>query len=230
MLRTCLIIFCCCCLTAGLTAQGKARSFQLKKGQVIDFLLLDFSTDTAARKRYFAEVIPVGVAGGYEPGPSFRATEAATQGNYHPDVLAFGAWTDVAAREATAITLEKEIDDFHGQRRRVWTNFRVQYFELTEDLDFRTDPTKYYVITTFWADATGGFSGFLSRWEKQQKRYGGTPILTLTDGYSPLGYQYDPDYLTITEWASEADFRAFLEKDRKADRTGIVHLNQFRLQ
>ncbi|MEM9528917.1 MAG: hypothetical protein AAGA31_20065 [Bacteroidota bacterium] len=217
------------CCTTSLFAQGKAKTIQLEKGQVLDILLLNDAGNDAAKQKYFKEAYPVAQKHGYQPGAGWAVKEIPFQGNQHPELFVTGSWPSVAARRAGLSALEKEVDDFHGQRRTVWTNFQITYFELPEAVAITTDPAKYYVATMFWSAAEQPFGQFLEKWEKQQKQHGGTPLLTLTEGTSPFGYHHNPDYLTITEWPDEATFRTFLEKDRAADHTGVNHLSQFRI-
>lgn len=226
-------IFCLllCGLTATVAGQGKVRAFDLKKGQVFDILLLNYSPDIEdAKQRYFKEAFPIATKNGYQPGAGFAVKEMPTQGNYHPELLVTGTWPSLADREAGVVALETELGDFHEQRRTIWSSFNVTYYELPQDISFTIDPEKYYVATMFWGSEPEVYSKFLRKWTKMNRAAGGKEKMTLSGGHSPFGYYHNPDFFTITEWENEAAFKAFLTKDRALDHRGIKHLNQFRIQ
>ena len=220
-----------CGTSITLCAQGAPRTFDLKKGQVFDILLLNYSPDVeAAKQRYFKEAFPIATKNGYQPGAGFAVKKMPTQGNYHPELLVTGTWPSVTDREQGVVALETELGDFHEQRRAIWSSFNVTYYELQEDIAFTTDSAKYYVATMFWSGETKAYAKFLRKWNKAALEAGGKAMMSLTDGHSPFGYYHNPDFFTITEWENEADFNVFLAKDRAIDHAGVRHLNQFSIQ
>jgi hypothetical protein len=224
-----LLLLCCTSITLG--AQGAPRAFDLKKGQVFDILLLNYSPDVeAAKQRYFKEAFPIASKNGYQPGTGFAVKEMPTQGNYHPELLVTGTWPSLTAREQGVVALETELGDFHEQRREIWSSFNVTYYELQQDIALTIDPTKSYVATMFWSGEAKAYAKFSRKWNKMALQAGGKAMMSLTDGYSPFGYYHNPDFFAITEWEDEAAFNAFLAKDRALDHVGVKHLNQFRIQ
>lgn len=216
----------CLCLAFSLTGQGK--TITLKKGQAFDIILLNNDPDAKdAMQDYFKRASPIARASGYVPGSGFGVTGVPTMGNYHPDVLATGSWPSIAARIEALEELEGGMHDFHEMRRKVWPTFNMTYYEVKEDISFTTDPDKYYVVTMFWADKKGKFAKFQNAWETACQRAGAKQMITLTDGASPFGYYFKPDYTAITEWASEAAFRAAQTAEGRLSYAGVRHLNQF---
>ena len=213
---------------ANLTGQDKAKSIKLKKGQAFDIILLTNNPEAKDEMQdYFKRAYTIAQANGYVPGSGFGITDTPTMGNYHPEVLATGSWPSIAARVEALEKLETGMSDFHEMRRKVWPSFNMTYYEVKEDISFTTDPTKYYVATMFWAEQKGKFAKFTKAWEAACQRAGAKQMITLTEGASPFGYYFNPGYLAITEWASEAAFRAAQTVESRLDYAGVRHLNQF---
>ena len=218
----------CFSFATSLSGQAKPKTITLTKGQAFDIIL--FNNNPAAkaeRKDYFQRAFPIARSFGYKPSASFGVAETPTRGNYHPDFLVTGTWPSVSARALALEALQSGMADFDEMRRKVWSSFNMTYYEVKEDLTITTDTTKYYVATTFWKEKPGRFAKFLRKWEARQQQFGGKVLITLSDGASPFGYYYNPDYLVITEWASEEAFCATLPADDQAGFRGVKHLNQF---
>lgn len=214
---------------SGLSGQAKPQTLDLKKGQAFDIILLTNAEDNKEDMAdYFNRASPIAKANGY--APSFgKAVGMPTLGNYHPDVVAFGTWPGISARVAAVEKLESGMSDFHEMRRKIWPTFNLTYYEVKEDVTITFDPEKYYVATMFWAEKKGKFNRFLKEWETAQLQQGGRPLLRLTEGASPFGYDYNPTYLTFTEWDSEEDFRAAVKTGHGTTYSGVKHLHQFPL-
>lgn len=217
--------------SAGLAAQTKSKTVDLRKGQVFDVLLLTNNPDAKdLRQDYFKRAFPIAKANGYVSGGGFGVVGPPIRGNYQPEAMAIGTWPGIAERSAGLQALEGEMADFHEMRRKVWPTFHLTYYEMKEDVTFTVSTGNYYVVTAFWAEKKGRFRKFLKQWEARQAREGGKPLLVLTDGTSPFGYELNPDYFTITEWSSEAAFRNSLPEDNKTGYPGVSHLNQFQIK
>lgn len=226
-----LFLFLCTAFSASLTAQAKPKTVDLKKGQVFDIIFLTNKPDTKdLMQDYFKRASPIAQANGYASGGGFGIAGTPIRGNYQPKVMAIGTWPGVAERTAGVVALETQMTDFHEMRRKVWPTFNLTYYEMQEDASFTIKTDKYYVVTSFWAEKKGSFKKFLKQWEAAQAKAGGTPLLVLTDGTSPFGYNFEPDYFTITEWESEAAFRSSLPEDNKRGYPGVRHLNQFQIK
>ncbi len=223
-----LFLLLCSGFSASLTAQPKPRTVDLKKGQVLDVIFLN--NDPEAKdllQDYFKRAFPIAEANGYVPGMGFGIAGTPIRGNYRPEVMAVGTWPGIAERTTGLSALETQMADFHEMRRKIWPTFNLTFYEMKADASFTIKTDKYYVVTAFWAEQKGRFKKFLKQWEVTQKQAGGTPLIVLTDGTSPFGYNFEPDYLTITEWETEAAFRSSLPKDNKLGYPGVRHLNQF---
>ncbi|MFK8163892.1 MAG: hypothetical protein AB8H12_15710 [Lewinella sp.] len=222
------LLLLCSTFSTSLAAQAKPKTVDLKKGQVFDIIFL--TNDPAAKdlmQDYFKRAFPIAQANGYTSGGGFGIAGTPIRGNYHPEVMAIGTWPGLAERTAGLAALETQMDDFHEMRRKIWPTFNLTYYEMKEAASFTIKTEKYYVVTAFWAEQKGRFKKFLKQWEVTQAKAGGTPLLVLTDGTSPFGYNFEPDYFTITEWKSEAAFLRSLPEDNKRGYPGVRHLNQF---
>ena len=215
-------------ISTNLAAQAKPKTVDLKAGQVFDIIFLNNHPDAKdLMKDYFNRASPIAKANGYLPGGGFGIAGTPTRGNYHPTVMAIGTWPSLAQRAAGLIALETEMIDFHEMRRKIWPTFNLTFYEMKEDVSFTVQPDKYYVVTLFWAEGKRAFKKFRTQWEANQHRGGGRQLVTLTNGDSPFGYYFDPDYFALTEWENEAAFLAAQLKEGQANYVGVRHLNQF---
>lgn len=213
--------------TLMLDTQSQVKSYSLKKGQALD--LLFFSTNPDAKEtmdRYFKRAIPEAIKNGYLPQKGFKISQSPLQGNYWPETLIIGLWKDFEQREQFTNDIIKDVPDFHEMRREIWTSFNLTYWKIAEDKDFTVDSEKFNVLTAYWSKGNS-FEEFNKKWLKEAKKSGGRIVLELTDGTSPFGYYYDPDYVTITEWDSKEAFDSFNEKNKLMDHKEVKHVNQF---
>jgi len=214
------------------TSQDKVKSFNFKKGEVIDFLFISTKTDDKAKEtsdRYFATAFPIARKEGYAPQPGFSTPSTPTQGNYHPEVVALGKWPSIKGRLKALNDLETQLEDFHEMRRTIWSNFDVTYYELMEDLNFEVAPEKHTVITLYWAKEKG-FDSFKSKWMQQMKSANGKVLVDLGKGFSTYGYHFVPDMISITEWNSKEDFEKFNKLNMTMDHSSVLHVNQMQIK
>jgi len=224
------LIFWLSCLLA--VGQEKSKVFKIKKGEVLDLLYLNTKPEVdALLDQYFKTAFPVAGKHGYTPLGGLAVKETPIQGNYHPEVLAFGKWPSEEDRIVALSALETEVEGFHQMRRAIWSTFNVVYFELQEDLKIEISPERYYVVTNLWKKGNAAaFQSYLRSWESKVDDMKGSILINLKDGKAPFGYRFTPDYVSITAWESKAEFEKFLEISKKMDRESLQHINQFRVE
>ncbi|MEW7289318.1 hypothetical protein [Aquimarina sp. 2304DJ70-9] len=219
----------CIVLLSSLTlhAQSNIKSYHFKKGEILDILLLTTKPEgNALFKKYRETAFPVAVKRSYKPQPGFKITET-TQGNIQPTSFLFGKWNDLENREAFIAEIETFVPDFHKQRRDIWSIFNLVYYEMPNDLAFEINKDKFIVATAYWQKDAGAFSKFKKEWLQKAKAKGGKSVLELTQGKSPVGYYYNPDYLVLTQWENKAAFEAFYQENLTMSHKGVEHVNQF---
>lgn len=210
-----------------LTAQSNIKSYDFKKGEILDILLLTTKPEgNDLFGRYRETAFPVAIKRSYKPLPGFKITET-TQGNQQPTSFLFGKWNDLKNREEFIAEIENFVPDFHKQRRDIWSIFNLTYYEMKSDISFSINKDKYIVATAYWQKNTTDFNTFKADWLQKAKQNGGVKVLELANGKSPVGYYYNPDYLVITQWESKASFEKFYQENLKMNHKGIEHVNQF---
>lgn len=216
-------------MAANSVAQNNIKTYDLKKGEVLDILLIRNQPEGAPLfDRYKKTAFPVALELSYQPLPGFKISEY-TQGNHHPHSFLLSKWDNLAKRERFLATIDKKVPDFHEQRRAIWSTFDLTYYEMQDDVSFQVDKDKVIVATAYWQEDTVQFTQFKKAFLKKAKKAKGRTVIELTNGISPFGYYYQPDYLVITEWDNRAEFDAFYQENVKMDHDGVKHVNQFLL-
>ncbi len=214
-----------------LQGQNKDKVLNLKKGQVLDILLFNMNPDNdAAIKRYFTEAIPIAQEMGYTTQPSFQVISPAWNGSYQPELLIFGAWPDIKIRKQFLETIVDRKPDFHDHRREIWSNFFLTYYELKEDLSIELKASSHFLATALWSEKGSALEKTHEQLSAIIQKHNGKKILILKDGYSPMGYYYNPDLLLITEFRNEEDFLLFKEELSHFEYANIKHINQFQIK
>lgn len=204
----------------------QAQIISLKKGEVLDILVLSAKPDTDKLfDIYKKTAFPVAFKMSYKALPGYRITNY-TQGNLQPENFIFGKWGSISIREKFIDEIEKEVPDFHKQRQDIFSYFGLTYYEMQENTSFEIIPEKYNVVTAFWKTEKVSFKEFTEKWLHKSNEAGGKIIIKLTNGKSPFGYYYQPDYLVITQWESKTAFDVFYKKDMKMNHKGVKHVNQ----
>lgn len=209
--------------------QDSVLNYDLKKGEAFDILMVTTKPNTKETfKEYREKAFPVAVEMGYSFFPGLNVKET-VQGKYEPKGLIFGKWTSLVMREKFLDEIEGRVPNFHEMRKKIWSVFSVTYYEVQEDYSFQLDTNKVIVATASWKkeNSTSKFKGFIDRWKKALQETGGTIKLELTQGKSPSGYEYNPDYMVISQWDSQKDFEAFQTLNVAMDTDFLKHLNQF---
>lgn len=217
----------------GLCQIGNAqeKTISLRKGQALDLLLL--TTNPEAREKqteYFEAAVSVAQEYGYTPKFSSRISEPPTQGNYWPELFILATWKVYEDRVKFVKDIEEKYPPFHEMRRAIWPTFHLTYWLIASDQEIPIYTDKFYVATAYWGEDGRKFKTFSKEWEQEVSRNDGRVVLRMTEGISPLGYDYNPDRFTITEWPDRNTFEQFLAKNVAMDHEGVRHMNQFIIQ
>lgn len=227
LLKITAVLFVAGVLTTHLFAQSNIKSISLNKGEILDILLLTTKPGTEkAFEKYRKTAFPVGFKRTYQPLPGFKVQET-VQGNIQPASFILGKWNDLQNRELFIAEIEGIVPDFHEQRRTIWSLFNLAYYEMSNDVSFSFDKDKYIVATAYWKKDDVSFKKFKDLWLQKSNAKEGKTILQLTDGKSPMGYYYNPDWVIITQWKSKEAFDAFYKENLKMSHQGVLHVNQF---
>ncbi len=218
------VIVCSC--NYNTSAQSKIKSYTFKKGEVLDILLLSQKPKADSLfKNYVKTAFPLAIKMSYKGLPGFKV-ENYTQGNLQPQSLILGKWNSKEKREKFITDIENVVPDFQQQRRDIWSLFNLTYYEMPE-ITFEINKDKYNVVTAYWQKEGKSFTQFKKKWLQKSSNKGGKTILELTNGKSPLGYYYQPDYFVITQWENKTDFEAFHKENLIMNHEGVLHMNQF---
>ncbi|MEL7122768.1 MAG: hypothetical protein AAFO07_25200 [Bacteroidota bacterium] len=210
--------------------QSNTKTISLKKGEVLDILLLNQNPNmTADLEDYFQTAFPVAKRMSYQQIPGFKVTNH-TQGNFSPALLILGKWNNMELREQFLDQIVKEVPDFHERRRKIWSYFGLRYFEIKEDLSIEINRDKFHVATAYWLESKNETSEGYKKWKKNIQKMEGQILIELKDGKSPFGYQYNPDFFVITSWESKAAFKDFQDKILTSTLDNVEHINEFILK
>ena len=219
------------CVMSQAIAQEKVDTITLKKGEIFDILLLSRYPNTEADvKSYFETASPVARRMSYQPLPGWYNITQYTQGNHGPEKLILAKWNNMNTREAFLDQILNEVEDFHERRRKIWSYFGLRYFEIEENLTFEIHRDQFQVATAFWLEADEQTSDYYEEWLVEISRSGGQILIELSDGKSPFGYQYDPEYFVISSWENKSAFDAFQDKMKQLELDNIRHINEFILE
>ncbi|MCF6298188.1 MAG: hypothetical protein L3J08_09455 [Flavobacteriaceae bacterium] len=208
-------------------AQKHLKSFDFKKGEVLDVMLLSINENSNELYEQYKKIIfPIGFEYTYQPQLGFMTTEL-TLGNHLPESLVIGKWESKEKREAFLSIITKKVPDFHQRRRELWKYFGLTYYVLKEDTQFSVDTRKYNVATSFWQKSPESFNSFYSKWQKEINDFGGKIIIQLKDGTSPTGYAYNPDLFLIIEWQDKSEFEAFAKAHPLSSYEVLKNVHQF---
>ena len=211
-------------------SQEKLSKNHLKKGEILDVLFISQKQDTDSLfKDYVRVAFPLAIEMSYKSLTSHRVI-AATQGNIEPQYLVLAKWKNKELREQFINDIEDHVPDFHQRRRDIWSIFNLTYYEITEDVSFGFDKSKFYVISAYWKKDDNEFDDFIDRFNTAISSSNGHHILELKTGISPFMYYYQPNYCVITEWDNKDDFNHFYKKSLQIDTNGLLHVNQFIIQ
>ncbi|TMM57135.1 hypothetical protein FEE95_11630 [Maribacter algarum] len=211
-------------------AQEKTKSFEFKKGEVLDIILLNqVENSSELFKRYKETAFPVAFEYSYQPQPGFGISKL-TLGTNKAQAFLFGKWSSLKKRVGFLENISKRLPDFHQQRRDLFPYFGLTYYEMKQDLQFSVDTSKFNVATALWSNSNKKDRTFFKKWVDAVKKSGGTIILTLENGTSPLGYYYNADILCIVEWQNENAFQTFTEKHPLSFYQSLRNVHQFVIQ
>ncbi|TPN83477.1 hypothetical protein [Aquimarina algicola] len=214
-------------LCTSITAQENVKTYTLKRGEVLDILLLStVSNSETLFDKYKKTAFPVAFEYSYKPLPGF-AIRKRVFGSASPSTFIFGKWDNKSKREGFLNNIAKRVPDFHQQRNDLFPHFELVYYEMSKDTKFSIHKDQHTVVTTLWQKDKNDFETLFSQWKKDIVQSGGKVVLQLKDGYSPIGYEYNPDVLVIAEWEDEIAFQKF-KKEYPLERfTALQDIHQF---
>ncbi len=217
--------------STGIFADDTKVTYTFEKGHVIDFLLLTRKPNSdQALNDYARAAISEARALGYKGLGGFSMPRNPTQSNYHPESLIFGSWPgDFSDREQALKELLAIVPTLYSKRLDVWSMFHMSNYEIKEDISFDVHLNKIQVLTSYWKKDPEKFADFKDSFLALVDQFGGALKLNLSDARSPFGYEYTPEFTTITEWDSQQDFDAFLAENRTMDLSAVKQVHQFYL-
>ena len=218
-----LVLFFC----ANGKAQNKTKSFEYKKGEVLDIIILSQEENSGKLfERYKETAFPVAFEYSYRPQPGFGITKL-TLGTNAPKGFIFGKWDNMERRKGFLANISNRVPDFHQQRRTLFPYFGLTYFEVPKDLSFSIDSNSYNVVTSFWKTSNAAQAQLIAAWEKDVVATGGKIVVKLRNGESPTGYYYNPDILYIASWPSESAFGQFTKSYNLEAFNAFENVHQF---
>lgn len=212
-------------------AEPKTKTIKIKKDQVLDFLNAIRKPETDdAMNEYFGKVFPPAQNYGFKLDVTFATIAPPTQGNYHAQFFGISSWVNEEGR--TKWDNHKMEYDYKQARREIWSVFNLAFYkDLKEDIEFTVSDDKLYVITSYWIDNMKSFQKAKNKTTHNMVAAGGKQILSIGKGESPLGYQYEPDVITITEWETHEAFDAYLaENNISTKENGVKNVQQLKTQ
>lgn len=211
-------------------AQEKIKSFDFKEGEVLDIILLSQTENpNELFERYKKTAFPVAFEHSYQPQLGFNISELIL-GTNKPQAFLFGKWSSLEKRKSFLDVIAERVPDFHQQRRDLFPYFGLTYYEMSKDLKFSVDPSKFNVATALWNNPSKKDHSFFKKWKEAVKKFGGEVILSLENGASPIGYYYNADVLCIVQWQNENAFQTFVEKHPLSFYKSLRNVHQFVIQ
>ncbi len=212
-----------------LVAAEDTKTYTFTKGQVLDVLYLIRRPDTgAALQDYFKTAGPIARKLNYSPHGALRVAGKPQQGNFSPDVVAFGTWPgDFADRDSAYQQLLAELPDLQSRRMDIWSSFNMTQYEIPEDITLTMDKAKHYVLTAYWLEDADDLGAFQKTFLQMLNTTSGTSKLLLTGGRSPFGYAFTPDLMVVSEWDNVLDVAKFTDASKALNSRGVLHVNQF---
>ena len=211
-------------------AQDSITQLEYKKGEVLDILLVSLQPDTKEKyDRYRKTAFPIAMEYTFELMPVFGVREL-IMGNSFPSTFIFGKWSSIEKREGFLKNITARLPDFHDQRRALFNQFVLTYYQMEEDVVFVIDESKHNVASAFWRKDGENYASFLSEWKKKVEEFDGNIIMELEDGTSPAGYYYNPDSFILVEWDTEEAFKNFLEVMPLSEYEVLENIHQFRIE
>lgn len=225
LLRIRVVIFFLISITS--FSQVKQKSFDFKKGEVLDILLLKTKANTKELFEVYKKTIfPVGIEYTFQPQPSF-AIKKIILGHHTPSSMIIGKWESMGKRKGFLNNIVNRVPNFHEQRKGLFSYFGLTFYETNKDLTFTIKSDKFHAATAFLGKEDGESIKFYNKWEEKVKESGGEIVLELAKGNSPVGYYYNADVFYIIAWKNEKTFEAFLKKNPLSSYEDLKDLHQF---
>jgi len=216
--------------STSIQAQQDRISFDLKKGEILDILLVIRAPDKEdSYTRYRQTAFPVAFEYSFELMSVLSSSELLL-GTLSPKTFILGKWDNITKRETFLEDIVGRVPDFHQQRREIFTYFSLTYYEMPMDLTITFDESKYNVATALWSKDEEAYTDFMEKWTKDIAEAGGKVIVKLEGGSSPTGYYYNPDTFYIVEWDSETQFQAFAQENPMSKYEELKNIHQFSIE
>jgi len=216
--------------STSIQAQQDRISFDYKKGEILDILLVIRASDNEdLYNRYRQTALPVAAEYSFELMSVLSSNELLL-GTLSPKTFILGKWDNITKRETFLEDIVDHVPDFHQQRREIFTYFSLTYYEMPMDLTITIDESKYNVATALWSEEEESYAGFMEKWNKDITEAGGKVIVKLEGGTSPTGYYYNPDTFYIIEWDSETQFQAFAQENPMSEYEELKNIHQFSIE
>jgi hypothetical protein len=213
-------------ISATIWSQKKQKSFEFKKGEILDVILLSTNENTSKLfDRYKQTAFPVAFEYTYQPQPGFSIKEL-TLGNHLPSSLIIGKWNSKEKREGFLKNIVKKVPDFHEQRRSIFKYFGLTYYTMEKDINFSVNTERFNMVSAFWGKEKNA-AEFYKNWEKKIKISGGEITIKLKKGISPTGYYYNPDVFYIISWKNKELFDAFARENPLSYYEDLKNVHQF---
>lgn len=207
----------------------QTQTIKFEKGQLLDVLTLTRMSGTDEMvNEYFGKVFPAAAKHGFKMEAQFMPIGAPTMGNYSTDVFALMSWPDENSRQNFDREAASMTYDYKAQRKKIWSTFNLSlYDEQSDGVEFEVREDKIYVVTVYWVDDMQAFTSSKAKSASKMRDAGGALKFRLGKGTSPMGYMWEPDVISITEWPNEEVFDKYIA-DRSAASPGVKNVNQWK--
>jgi len=207
----------------------KTKVISIKKGQSIDFLVGVINPQTEKlREEYFGNIVPVAMQNGFKSEIQMRISEPIVEHGFKATFCGLMSWPNAKSRIGFRDDMENHSYDYLAERKKIWPIFNnIEHNDIDKDYEFSVSSDKVYVVTAYWITDQFIFSNKKRETPKNIENAGGKFLITIKDGKSPNS-DYEPNYISITEWNSVAAFKTYLKTgDNSIENSGISKSSQW---
>jgi len=207
----------------------KTKTISIKKGQSVDFLVGVMNPEAGKmQEEYFQNIMPVAMKNGFKSELQMLVSQPTVSGKFDAAFGGLMTWPNPESRVEFRNDMKNNPYDYLSYRKKIWPVFNlIEHDNLDQDYEFTVSSDKIYVITTYWIKDESTFNVKKADTPSNIEKAGGEFLITLSDGKAPKG-NYEPNYISITEWSSIASFEAYLKTgDNSIKNSGISKSNQW---
>ncbi len=207
----------------------KTKIISIRKGQSIDFLVGVINPETEKlREEYFGNIVPVAMKNGFKSELQMLISEPIVENEFKATFCGLMSWPNAKSRIGFRNDMENHSYDYLSQREKIWPIFNnIEHNNIERDYEFSVSSDKVYVVTAYWITDQSLFNTKKRETPKNIENAGGKFLITLKDGKSSNS-DYEPNYISITEWNSVASFKAYLDTgDNSIENSGIIKSSQW---